>query len=197
MALKPMKTSGAGLGLIIYFEGYRSTAYTCPAGVPTIGYGHTAGVKRGQQCTKQQAYEWLIEDVKKFEAYVNALPYMLTQNQFDALVSFTYNCGYGNLKSLTRDGHRDLNTIRRMMLEYNKANGKVLKGLQRRRHLEHQLFSLTYDDYAVDENGYDNVVTAVSVIRGQYDNSVTRKRLLALDGYNYDTVQRIVNILMK
>ena len=95
----------AGLGLIMQFGGCRLKAYQCAAGVWTIGYGHTAGVSAGQAITKLQAGEYLRQDCRKFERCVNDAAYVpittqLNQNQFDALVSFAFNCGAGNLKKL-------------------------------------------------------------------------------------------------
>lgn len=133
-----MKTSKKGIDLIKSFEGCRLTAYKCPAGVWTIGYGHTEGVKEGQSITQEKADLYLALDLEKYEGYVEATNLQLNQNQFDALVSFAYNCGYGNLKSLVKN--RTLTQIAEAMLLYNKANGTVLSGLVRRRQAEHDLF---------------------------------------------------------
>lgn len=135
-----MKTSSKGIELIKSFEGCRLTAYLCPAGVWTIGYGHTAGVKAGQKITQSQADAYLVSDLEKYEGYVNKTGLKLNQNQFDALVSFTYNCGVGNLKILIRN--RTLEQISQAILLYNKSNGKILQGLVRRRQAEHDLFVL-------------------------------------------------------
>lgn len=133
-----MKISSKGIELIKNFEGCRLTAYLCPAGVWTIGYGHTTGVKKGQKISQNQADAYLASDLKKYEEYVNKTDLKLNQNQFDALVSFTYNCGVGNLKTLIRN--RNLEEIGEAILLYNKSNGKVLNGLVRRRQAEHDLF---------------------------------------------------------
>ena len=133
-----MKTSNRGIELIKSFEGCHLTAYKCPAGVWTIGYGHTAGVKEGQVITQNVADQYLKSDLEKFEKYVEATGLQLNQNQFDALVSFTYNCGNGNLKSLVRD--RTLPQIADALLLYNKSNGRTLAGLTRRRIAEQKLF---------------------------------------------------------
>ena len=137
------KIGQAGLKLIMEFEGCRLAAYKCAAGVWTIGYGHTAGVVEGQTITQAQAEEYLKQDVAKFEQYVNSVSYVpiteqLTQNQFDALVSFAYNCGVGNLKRLCKD--RTVAQIATVMLQYNKAGGKELAGLTKRRKAETALF---------------------------------------------------------
>ncbi len=138
------KIGQAGLALIKQFEGCRLTAYKCAAGVQTIGYGHTAGVHSGMTITQAQADAYLMEDVAKFEKYVNNAAYVpitetLTQNQFDALVSFAYNCGAGNLKTLCEC--RTAAQIAKAMLKYNKAGGKELAGLTKRRKEEAALFS--------------------------------------------------------
>lgn len=131
-----------GLTLIKNFEGLRLTAYKCPAGVPTIGYGHTKGVKMGDVITQDIADLFLINDVQKSVDAVNKYDaiYHFSQNEFDALVSFTFNCGAGNLDKLTAKGTRDRATIAKKILEYNKGGGKVLTGLVRRRNAEHDLF---------------------------------------------------------
>ena len=133
-----MKISENGIALIKSFEGCHLTAYLCPAGVWTIGYGHTAGVSEGQTITQDQADAYLKSDLEKYEKYVTTTGLVLNQNQFDALVSFTYNCGYGNLKKLIKD--RSLGEIAEVILLYNKSNGKVLSGLVFRRIKERDLF---------------------------------------------------------
>lgn len=135
-----MKTSQNGINLIKQFEGCRLTAYKCAAGVPTIGYGHTAGVKMGQTITKSQAESFLKEDLVKFEKMVEQYDgkYHWNQNQFDALVSFAYNVG--NITQLTASGKRSIAEISQKMLQYNKAGGKILSGLMERREKEQALF---------------------------------------------------------
>ena len=135
-----LKTGQAGLNLIKQFEGCRLTAYKCPAGVLTIGYGHTAGVKAGQTITQAQADKMLVEDVERFERNVNKYydKYRWNQNEFDALVSFAFNLG--SIDQLTAGGTRSREVIAEKMLQYNKAAGKVLAGLTRRRQAEKELF---------------------------------------------------------
>ena len=135
-----LKTGQAGLNLIKQFEGCRLTAYKCPAGVLTIGYGHTAGVKAGQTITQAQADKMLVEDVERFERNVNKYydKYRWNQNEFDALVSFAFNLG--SIDQLTAGGTRSREVIAEKMLQYNKARGKVLAGLTRRRQEERELF---------------------------------------------------------
>ena len=97
-----MRTSDEGLNLIKKYEGCLLTAYKCPSGVWTIGYGHTHNVKEDMTITQAQADDFLRSDLMNAEKYVDiyAPIYHFTQAQFDALVSFTYNCGAGNLKKL-------------------------------------------------------------------------------------------------
>lgn len=135
-----MKISETGLNLIKQFEGCHLTAYKDPVGVLTIGYGHTKGVKAGQKITQAQADAYLKQDVASAEKAVSKYKYNYNQNQFDALVSFTFNCGSGNLKQITNNGTRTLAQISARIPNYNKADGKVLAGLTRRRAAEKKLF---------------------------------------------------------
>lgn len=137
--------SDNGVELIAKYEGCRLEAYLCPAGVWTIGYGHTAGVEKGQTLPSKDAAKALLkEDLKKYGGYVNEcvkkglIKFPLTQNQFDALTSFCYNCGNGSLRKLVTD--RSAGEIAEKMLLYNKGGGKVLPGLTRRREEERALF---------------------------------------------------------
>lgn len=134
-----MRISKKGINLIKKFEGCRLTAYKCPAGIWTIGYGHTEGVKQGQKITQEQADNYLIQDLKKYENHVkNIVNLPLNQNQFDALVSFCYNCGAGNLMTLVKG--RNLGQIAIAIPLYNKGGGVILKGLVKRRKAEQELF---------------------------------------------------------
>lgn len=133
-----MKTSKAVLEKIAEFEGIRLTAYKCPAGVWTIGAGHTEGVYEGMTITREQAMGFLEYDIRKSEQAVTALNMPFSQNQFDALVSFTFNCGAGNLRKLCLG--RSNAQIADAIPLYNKGGGKVLKGLVRRREWERNLF---------------------------------------------------------
>lgn len=131
-----------GYNLIKQFEGLRLTAYRCPAGKWTIGYGHTKGVKKGMYISEAVATHFLIEDVQRVEPTINSYDaiYHWTQNEFDALASFAFNCGIGNLKKLLKYGQRTKSQIADAILLYNKANGRVLRGLVRRRKAERELF---------------------------------------------------------
>ena len=137
-----MKTSRRGINLIKEFEGLRLTAYRCPAGVYTIGYGHTRGVKRGMKITEEEASAFLTADLLNREKAVERYDsvYHWNQNEFDALVSFTFNCGATNLRALLRNGRRNRSQIVATLPLYRKAGGNVLKGLERRRAAEKALF---------------------------------------------------------
>ena len=142
-----MKTSDVGIELIKKYEGYVLKAYKCPSGVWTIGYGHTNGVKSGMQITKAQALDYLKQDLNVFESAVtNYVKVPLNQNQFDALVSFSFNCGAGALKTSTllqKLNSSDYNGTANEFLKWNKSNGKVLNGLVKRRQEEKELFLKT------------------------------------------------------
>ena len=140
-----MFISDKGVDLIAGYEGCRLEAYKCPAGVWTIGYGHTAGVNAGDKLASEAAAKALLkEDLKKYGGYVNdcvkkgLITFPMNQNRFDALTSFCYNCGNGNLQKLVTG--RDADTVADKMLQYNKGGGKVLAGLARRREEERALF---------------------------------------------------------
>ena len=175
-----MKIASQGVSLIKSFEGCRLKAYKCPAGVWTIGYGHTAGVKEGDTITQAQADEYLRNELAKYEKAVLNYEsiYHFNQNQFDALVSFTYNCGVGNLKNLTQSGKRALAQISVKLLLYNKAGGVVLRGLQRRRTAEKELFDTPiesdktdlkyYPQYTGDSPRVDEVLSAIGA-NSDYD----------------------------
>lgn len=134
-----MNISNHGLQLLKSFEGCRLTAYWDIKGY-SIGYGHF-GVAKDTVITQAQADAYLREDIAKYENAVNSLGYDLTQGQFDALVDFAYNCGIGNLKSITNNGRRTLDVVASKLPLYNKAGGVVLKGLVNRRAAEVELFN--------------------------------------------------------
>ena len=148
---KITKTGQEGIDLIKRFEGFRSKPYKCSAGVPTIGYGATF-YTNGKRVTmadpaisEEDALSLLAEMLKKFEQYVDSYCIdTITQNQFDALVSFCYNLGPANLKASTLLKKVNLNpndeTIRAEFMKWNKAGGRALKGLTLRRTAEADLY---------------------------------------------------------
>ena len=140
-----MKITNEGINLIKKFEGLRLEAYLCPAGVWTIGYGHTKGVKKGRVITQLEADNLLKEDLSSFEKGVTSLiKSNINQNQFDSLVSFAFNLGLANLKSSTLLKKVNTNskdrTIVDEFIKWIYAGGKPLEGLKRRRQAEAYLY---------------------------------------------------------
>ena len=139
-----MKISLEGLSLIKKFEGCKLEAYYCSGGVLTIGYGHTGGVKETDVITQEEADKLLKGDVLKFEEYVeDNVIVELDQSQFDALVAWTFNLGPGNLRESTmlkKLNEADYASVPSEMKRWNKAGGKTLDGLIRRRNAEALLF---------------------------------------------------------
>lgn len=139
-----MKTSKRGIDLIKSFESLALKAYRCPAGVLTIGWGHTAGVHEGDECTEKEACEYLMDDLKAAEAAVCSIHADLSQEQFDALVSFVFNVGAGAFRSSTLRRKVEENqydpSIKHEFARWNKSNGKVLPGLVRRRQAEADMY---------------------------------------------------------
>lgn len=157
------KISATGLQLIKKFEGCRLYAYK-PVSTEkywTIGWGHYGpDVKAGSTITQAQADTMLVNDMARYEGPVNDPDYVpitgeLNQNQFDALVSFCYNCGAGNLKYLCKG--RTASQIAQSILKYDKAGGNVLAGLTRRRKAEVELFQKPVADIEKGEPEVDKV----------------------------------------
>ncbi|POZ61943.1 lysozyme [Chromobacterium alticapitis] len=140
-----MQTSTNGINLIKQFEGLKLTAYQDSVGVWTIGYGHTGpDVKPGLTISNDQAEQLLRQDLARFEQGIgNQVKVAINQNQFDALVSFSYNLGLGNLQSSTLLrllNQGDYQGAAGQFPLWDKAGGKVLPGLQKRRQAEQALF---------------------------------------------------------
>lgn len=151
-----MKTSQAGKDLVISFEGIRLQAYKCPAGVWTIGVGSTQPpVHPGEEITKKEAMDRFDRDLVKFEKAVDRLVTVpLTQNQFDALVSFTFNVGEGALAKSTllkKLNAGDYDAVPAELMKWTKGGGKELPGLVRRRRAECAMWR------SVDERGKPNI----------------------------------------
>ena len=146
-----------GLDLIKQYEGLRLEAYLCPAGVPTIGYGHTKGVKIGQKITEDQADKLLADDFLEAESEAAKLITVpLTVNQLDALASFVFNLGASKLLGSTL--RRKLNTgdYKGAAEEFDKwvfAGGKKLNGLIARRAAESKLFLMCIKNPQSFRNG--------------------------------------------
>lgn len=142
-----MKLSQRGIDLIKQLEGYSSKAYPDPAtgGAPwTIGYGTTKGVKPDMVITAQQAEKMLRDDVAKFESGVSSLiTSPTTQGQFDAMVSLAYNIGLGNFGKSTllkKHNARCYTCAADQFRVWNRANGKVMNGLTKRRAAEREVY---------------------------------------------------------
>lgn len=139
-----MQISNGGLDLIKYFEGLETSAYRCPAGVWTIGYGHTYGVKSGDTCTLRQAEEFLKADCRVAEIVVETnVKAPLSQYQFDALVSFVFNLGAGNFVKSTLLKKLNAGDYEGAASEFGRwvnTGGVPLDGLHKRRAAERELF---------------------------------------------------------
>jgi lysozyme len=139
-----MKISQEGLSLIKKFEGCELEAYRCAANVLTIGYGSTKDVKEGDSITQEEADALLLHEMNEYEGYVkDSVTVDLDQNQFDALVSWVFNLGPSNLKASTMLkvlNNKEFEEVPSQIKRWNKAGGKVLQGLIRRREAEALLF---------------------------------------------------------
>lgn len=139
-----MTASVKAYDLIKRFEGLKLEAHYCPAGVLTIGYGHTSGVVPGMAITNERAEEFLRSDIVAAENIVNTECLNLRQCQFDALVSFVFNVGGGNFRKSTLlkkvKANPDDNSIMDEFLRWVYAKGAVLPGLQKRRLAEMRLY---------------------------------------------------------
>lgn len=139
-----MKTSIVGVNLIKEFEGCKLTAYKDSVGIPTIGIGTTLGVKMGMCITESQAIEFLERDLAKFEKAINeAVKVQISQPMFDALACFTYNVGPGAMAKSTlikKLNAGDFKGAADAFMSWDKAGGRQLAGLTRRRAAERDLF---------------------------------------------------------
>lgn len=139
------------LELIRTLEGLRLEAYQCSAGVWTIGYGHTKGVRKGSKCTMEQAEKWLAEEVAEFRAkVVEVLPEGLENCKVDALTSFAYNVGLEALETSTllqiiKEDSNDLRIVKQFS-RWCKAGGCFIVGLLRRRRKECEFYFENYEN---------------------------------------------------
>ena len=176
-------TSSAGVNFIKQFEGLRLEAYVCPGGAWTIGYGHTGSdVYSGKRITEAQAVQYLANDLKRFENAVNSLMQrsnrFITQAQFDALVSFTYNVGEGWTTTTSYNIYKYMSTgvhtdqqVKETFGSWVKANGKTQPGLVTRRAKEAALYLYgTYDGSGGSMSGTDTGSTGTVSSGGNYYN---------------------------
>ena len=149
-----MTTSVLGKRLIKDFEGLRLESYKCPAGVWTIGYGHTKGVKANMVIDQMRADDMLIEDIAPIERLLNSIGINFRQEQFDALVSWIFNLGQGSFKNSTIlkriMDNADDTEIADQIIRWVYASGKILTGLKKRRIAEANMF-LGYERYYLDD----------------------------------------------
>ncbi len=142
--MEQMKTSDNGLALIRSFEGCVLKAYKCPAGVWTIGYGHTKGVKPGDKISQAKAEELLMQDIAPIEKRLNEKLPGLKQGQFDALISFIFNLGWTAFASSTLckriQNKASDQAVCEQLLRWFYANKKPLLGLMKRRVAEANLW---------------------------------------------------------
>jgi lysozyme len=139
-----MKTSAKGIALTKQSEGFRPVAYCCPAGVLTIGYGSTVGVTPNMKVTEAQAAQMLITHVAGIERQLNGLNLRLRQPQYDAIVDFIYNLGFG---AFSRSGllamirvNPDNSNIPTEFRKWKNVSGQPSRGLIFRREAEIGLY---------------------------------------------------------
>ena len=138
-----MKVSDDMLHALKRFEGYRTKAYRCPAGVWTCGYGHTKGVTARTTCNKNKALAWLRADFEPIERFLSAIPEVCkSQGRFDACADFCFNLGVNAFKGSTLlkqiQKKSSVSIIQAEFLKWIYAGGKPLEGLKNRRRWEAQ-----------------------------------------------------------
>ena len=140
-----MRASQVLIDYIKKSEACSLTVYKCPAGVLTIGYGHTKGVKPGDRITQYQAEQFLKEDLAQFEAVANKCKNIGTQGRYDTVVDFIYNCGPDKWNSSTLkkyiESNRKVWEIQEQFLRWVNSGGKKLGGLVTRRIWEANRFN--------------------------------------------------------
>ncbi|MEG0578135.1 MAG: lysozyme, partial [Bacilli bacterium] len=134
----------SGIDLIKKYEGCSLTAYYCPSGVLTIGWGHTKNVYDGMTITQERADQLFMEDIKRYYPKGN-----WSQNEFNALTSFGYNCGVGAMQNVIDSGD-----ITGQMYLYVNGNFGYLEGLAKRRKEEIELFNTPVQDNISTSNSY-------------------------------------------
>jgi len=185
-----MNISDVGIRLIANFEGKRNSVYLDAVGLPTIGIGHL--IKRGETfpkvMTDKEVYDLFRKDVKIYENYVNDyVKVKLNQNQFDALVSFTFNLGGGALQKSGLLRWLNAGEYERAANEFPKwsyAGGKKLLGLERRRKAEMELFLMSDKNKVPEKKWYDEVMKWATdnniMSDGRPDDNVTRAELATM-----------------
>ena len=188
-----MRIGTAGINLIKSFEGCVLTAYKCPAGIWTIGWGHTKDVYEGMSITQEEADALFLEDIKIYEDAVNnyVSKFNFNQNQFDALTSFAYNCGIGSLNSIC-----SLNSIAEIAAElplycnaYVNGVKTQLPGLVRRRQAELELFNKGINNVTSNSGRVKNADGTYTVKPGDTLGSIADEF-----GYNYEDLAKWSNI---
>lgn len=199
-----MKTGPKGIKLLKQFEGWRSKAYRCSAGVLTIGYGHTsmAGppkVTPSMTITKAQGEAILKKDLKKYEKAVNDyVRVQLTQEQFDALVSFCYNVGPGNFKKssvLRYVNARRFDDVPSRLMLWNKAGGRVLRGLTRRRAAEGELFTSGTREYKDASAAFPDAPRGKSPMQSTTNIAATMSAVAGVTAASNEIVQNTSSMM--
>ena len=188
-----MRIGTEGIKLIKSFEGCVLSAYKCPAGIWTIGWGHTKDVYEGMTITQEEADSLFLEDVQVYADAVNnyVSKFNFNQNQFDALTSFAYNCGIGSLNSIC-----SLNSIAEIAAElplycnaYVDGVKTQLAGLVRRRQAELELFSKGINNVTPSSGRVKNADGTYTVKAGDTLGSIADEF-----GYNYEDLAKWSNI---
>lgn len=200
-----MNISNRGLDLIKSFEGCQLSSYKCPSNKWTIGWGTTSGVYEGMVITQEQADQFLFEDVQRFVNAVNQYQarFNFNQNEFDALVSFTYNCGEGSLANVMSCCNTKQEIAEECKLYNKSSTGQILAGLVRRREEEYQLFmsrannqannqANNNDGYSYAEQGtyYFNTRVKIRTAPNLDNSTITGICYEAGESVEYHTVHR-------
>lgn len=195
-----MKMSVAAIDRLIKpFEGCKLTAYCCPAGVLTIGWGHTSSagapeVAKGMTITQNQADTILAADLVRYEQAVTEMVQQpLTQRQFDVLVDFAYNAGVGNLRSSTllkKVNAADFDAVPAELMKWTKGNGKVLPGLVRRRQAEIAWWNEDADHVESEQRAEPDPIPARTMAQSKQGNAAIITASLGSLGAVKEAVQQ-------
>lgn len=192
--------SNKGISLLKSFEGCSLVAFWDVNGY-AIGYGHHGDIKEGDTITQAEADDILRRDLAdRYEPSVNNYDsvYNFNQNEFDALVSFCYNCGAGNLRKLLKNGQATRAQIRESLPKYNKAGGKVLNGLVKRRNAELALFDEPisqsveyYPRYTGTSQRIDEILKVIGAPYGNWKARTPLANANGIKGYTGTCTQNI------